>query len=332
MKQILGKPARGDIALAIVDMDSFLYKAAYIAQKFKYRVMFPPVEVDGDPVVYSDTDGYLDGKAKVADIVGMGGIAWLDRQEDPKTLGHSLNALKEMITRVQDYLQAYEYHYVITGPDNFRNRVAQYSEYKANRKDKPKPLNYAEVREWAIDKYQPTISQDCEADDVVAQIQWIAYNRLQSGDCGWEDVTCVVSIDKDLRQAPGLNYNPNHRQLEWISEWDAEVFFYQQVLSGDATDGIPGLPGIGEGMAAKILQGCLTVGEMDARVYRRYASYLDKSKHEGWAQDYTPRSLMMEMGQLVRMRRFPGEMWEPLSRVRCEGKSSLRSKITIGGK
>ena len=38
-----------------------------------------------------------------------------------------------------------------------------------------------------------------------------------------------------------------------ISEQEADAFFYQQCLQGDATDGIKGLKGVGEKTALKIL-------------------------------------------------------------------------------
>lgn len=65
--------------------------------------------------------------------------------------------------------------------------------------------------------------------------------------------TVVVTIDKDLRQIPGMLYNPDKDEMQEIGEEGAAMFHLIQTLTGDSVDGYPGCPGIGPVKAAAIL-------------------------------------------------------------------------------
>ena len=61
--------------------------------------------------------------------------------------------------------------------------------------------------------------------------------------CG---LAVAVTIDKDLKTVPGWHYNPDKDiEVRYINETEADCFFAQQIITGDSTDGIPGLPGKG---------------------------------------------------------------------------------------
>jgi DNA polymerase I len=63
----------------------------------------------------------------------------------------------------------------------------------------------------------------------------------------------VVTIDKDLLQIPGHHYNPDRDEKRVVSLDGGDRWFFQQVLTGDATDNYPGCPGIGPKRASGIL-------------------------------------------------------------------------------
>jgi DNA polymerase-1 len=65
----------------------------------------------------------------------------------------------------------------------------------------------------------------------------------------------VATIDKDLRQIPGKLYNWTKGKIENISLEDADFFFFTQLLTGDSTDGIKGIPGVGQKRAVAHLEG-----------------------------------------------------------------------------
>ena len=69
---------------------------------------------------------------------------------------------------------------------------------------------------------------------------------------GYEAV--ISSPDKDvLQQIPGKHYNYQKAEFVETTEKDAEKFLWKQVLMGDSTDGIPGIPGLGPKTADAII-------------------------------------------------------------------------------
>ncbi|MCX4025642.1 hypothetical protein [Spartinivicinus marinus] len=138
----------------------------------------------------------------------------------------------------------------LTDAGNFRKSI--YPEYKSNRKEVQKPCAYAGIVEYVKDNYETFQRPTLEADDVMGILAtWPKYKPGAS--------KVIVSEDKDMRTIGGVYlFNPN-RDLEptFNSEEDAELYFMQQVLTGDVADGYPGCPGVGEGLAKELLKGGL---------------------------------------------------------------------------
>ena len=65
-------------------------------------------------------------------------------------------------------------------------------------------------------------------------------------------------IDKDLLQIPGNHYNFNKKTHRFVSDDEAHKLLMIQCLTGDRTDNIPGIKGIGPKKAEKILEGVNT--------------------------------------------------------------------------
>lgn len=130
------------------------------------------------------------------------------------------------------------------GADNFRLGI--YADYKANRADKRKPLCYQALRQYALGV--GVSFANLEADDVMGIL---ATERTK------ED-RIIVSLDKDMRTIPGKLFliRPKGEPEKLIIDEDsADLWFYKQALMGDATDNIPGLPGVGPVKADKLLDG-----------------------------------------------------------------------------
>ncbi len=126
---------------------------------------------------------------------------------------------------------------------NFRRGV--FPAYKAHRR-KPKPIAYWNVVAAMEDAFQIARIPTLEADDVMG---------LHATQPGSRDV--IVSTDKDMRTVPARVFNPvKSLRPEKIGLADADRFWMTQTLTGDATDGYPGLPGIGPKKAEKILDLC----------------------------------------------------------------------------
>ena len=134
----------------------------------------------------------------------------------------------------------------LKGKGNFRYEIAE--DYKGSRSAKPVDEVLAERRKdlneyaYSLGHFQ---SDNCEADDVVSI--W-AQEALDA------DVNFVIAhIDKDIDMVEGWHYNFTKETLYYI---DADKGWYKmclQMLTGDSTDNIQGLKGIGPKKAEKLL-------------------------------------------------------------------------------
>jgi DNA polymerase-1 len=146
-----------------------------------------------------------------------------------------------------------------------------FPEYKINssRQTKGKPPNVTvpALRELLVMSGHAIASEGCEADDYVRT--W----ALQARAAGIEYVIC--SIDKDLKCIPGTHYfmHKGKEQLVEIGEFEAEKFFYTQLLSGDPTDSIPGIPGIGPVKAEKLTKDLETLEDLQETVVSTYIDF-----------------------------------------------------------
>ena len=112
------------------------------------------------------------------------------------------------------------------------------TEYKARRKEvrTKRPIIFAALQEYLRQRWGFTYMTEVEADDLVA---YYSYNT--------ERKTIICSPDKDvLYQCVGMHYNYRTTEFVHTSPEDALKFLWKQVLMGDATDGIPGLKGVGD--------------------------------------------------------------------------------------
>jgi len=149
----------------------------------------------------------------------------------------------EMVTNKKTQSEADEVVLCWTSKDNFRIEVDP--SYKANRRatnHRLKPVGFKEARSRMENKYNSECWYRLEADDVLG--------ILQTRDCSKD--TVIWSGDKDLNQIPGLHLD-NDGNVKTITEPEADVFFYRQVLIGDSVDGFGGCPSIGPKTAEKLI-------------------------------------------------------------------------------
>jgi DNA polymerase I len=208
-------------------------------------------------------------------------------QEEPEKI-----ALSRINTYLDEILYdsgASDYIVYLTGSENYRKTL--YPEYKANRVQE-KPKHFAALREYLL-KYEQAEDQiGQEADDALG-IKQMASN----------DTTIICSIDKDLHQIPGRHYNFVKKEHTIVTPEEGIYFFYQQLLTGDRVDNIPGLPKVGPVKAKKIL------GEMSDEdtykdvVIRAYMEHLNLE--EGLAKER-----INLIGKLLWIRKEEGQMWQ----------------------
>ena len=145
---------------------------------------------------------------------------------------------------------AKEVKVALKGNGNFRYDVAE--DYKGQRKLKEQeedPHPEVTKRRGELNEYAYSLghfaSDNCEADDVVSI--W-AQEALDAG------VNFVIAhIDKDIDMVEGWHYNFTKKTLYYISPDEGWYKMCIQMLTGDSTDNIKGIKGIGPKKAAKLL-------------------------------------------------------------------------------
>lgn len=170
-------------------------------------------------------------------------VAW---DEDTWTIDTDLNKAKDhfdfllgeykKLTGVSEFKLCFSHKHI------FRKDL--WPLYKANRKGR-KPVGYSAVKEWACNSYPTFIKEPLEADDCMGILATKFAGK-----------TIIVSMDKDMATIPGkffrLSPSGDHQMLD-VSEKDAEWNFLMQSMTGDTSDGYPGIPGIGPKKAEELL-------------------------------------------------------------------------------
>lgn len=199
-------------------------------------------------------------------------------------------------------LKADDYLAWISGKGNYRYDIATTVPYKGNRKAAVKPKHYDALREHLVKRHDAILTVDEEADDTVA----IQSTKLL-------DECWIVHVDKDLDQLQGWHYNPVKNEKYYVDDYEAFKAFCLQLLTGDRTDNIPGLANVGPVKANKALKDAATKEELLQAVFEKYQEL-------GHSLEY-----LKEQGQLLWLRRYEGELWQPPNKLQ----SSTASEVAL---
>jgi 5'-3' exonuclease len=229
--------------------------------------------IDGDVLAYQACKPRWMKKAK-ADKNGQY-VAHLDengkkiplewtREEDAEYLEESWNNFEKDLNILVEKLYCDDYLMAVKGEGNYRHFI--YPSYKLQRTEGNELARFVPaIRRLAVMHGYAIQADGREADD---------YLRIWARECREADVDYILcTIDKDLKCIPGRYFNMKKETLEDIDEFAAKQFYYAQILSGDTTDNIPGIPGIGEKKAIKLLNGSKTDEEFQEAVVGAYISY-----------------------------------------------------------
>ncbi len=170
---------------------------------------------------------------------------------------------------------------------NFRYNVATIPGpkglgYKAGRPEKPQHLKM--LRERLINKWGAEEVNGYEADDALAMCQ---------------TATSVAShVDKDINMVEGWHYNWVENEFYHVAgglgklilsdkrklKRGGIIFFYAQLLMGDATDNIPGIPKIADVTAYKLLHECKTELQAFNIVAEKYQAQYPGPYCDSWVR------------------------------------------------
>lgn len=194
-----------------------------------------------------------------------------------------------------------------TGSYNFRFETSTLFEYKT--RDSRKPYHHKNIEVYLKSRFKWIQEDSMEADDAMA----IALtNNKEHG--------CIVSRDKDMWQVDGWHYSwelgkQPSRGPEFVSgigylTYDKSknklsgagyLWFCAQLLMGDRTDSIPGIKGVGNSAAFKILYSSKNKEDALNHVITMY----QKAYGNNWYEWLT------QVGRCVYLCREKGELWLP---------------------
>jgi len=214
-------------------------------------------------------------------------------------------SIKEKLSNPFDEEENFSVLYAIKGLNNFRKELS--GDYKAKRpeldqdiKDRLNFLHKHAVKKGAIE------ATGMEADDLVSIWAYEARERKEQ--------YVICGIDKDLLQIPGNHYNYNKATWQFIDDETAHYNLMLQCLTGDTTDNIMGLKGIGPKKGAKLLEG-VSSAELWSKVQ-------DLWKEHGYHQEQCLTSY-----NLLRML----TTWEEYEKIKTyiQNKTSVRKSNDI---
>ena len=176
-------------------------------------------------------------------------VAYYSMPEEGEPFSAAAEKCDRVIQELADvhFVDIDQMYIAIKSPLNDNYRFGISPEYKGNRKSGTPPEHLAAIRHYIIETWGAIPANGGEADD---------YIIIEAQRCIDEGIPfTIASIDKDLKQIPCNYYNMRTKQFSTMSKNEASLHFHSQLLTGDATDNIYGLTGIGPKRAAKLLEG-----------------------------------------------------------------------------
>lgn len=239
------------MTIALLDGDSFVYRGGFAAEKTYYVVVKDPTP----EWIYPSVEKVEDYRAGMKYVKENGGVLYNRKEIEP--LENCLQIVKTSIQNTLKVLKADDYRLYLSGRRNFRDDI--YGDYKANRDSATRPKYFRDIRDYLLGQWQGVVCDGIEADDA------LGIDGISLG-----DRAVIVAQDKDLDQIPGRHYNWTTGEAYQVSAREGLTFFYEQLLSGDPTDNIPGIEGIGPVKAHKALVDCKSPQDMAKLVWSRY--------------------------------------------------------------
>lgn len=299
--------------LLAIDADPAVYRAGFAAQDSVHEYVY----TDGEGKMHQRT--WDDGRKAQAFFRENEELEVLSHEKlvTPQPEEFARQAAKTIMTRTIAAVEkkmgvprnSMEVDVLLSGPGNFREGVATIIGYKSGR-TAPPPIHYQVIRNYFTEMWGARVIHGREADD---ECSILAYRAFADG-----RPYVVATIDKDLDQIPGVHYDYRQHVFYDVAEYDANLFFWEQVLSGDATDSIPGCYRIGSGRAKKYVAQWVEDMPFDAdldeylwqNTLEVYAGVLKKYP-DRYPEGMTPEEAATETARLVKMQEYEGQLWTP---------------------
>jgi 5'-3' exonuclease len=271
--------------VALFDLDSLLYHSVYRIVSIK----------DIKELLNAGRDelSYKERKKLAFDYI---------IEEAYNRMGNKLLKVYNEIEETGIILTSYEL-YITNCSKSIRKEISSY--YKSNRK---RNKWVSEIRKRLISDKNALYDDEYEADDLIAD------RARELNEKGIEYL--IISIDKDLKQIPGVHFdyypiyeysideNGNKqkvfKQLKGISfttPFESWKMLAVQVLMGDSGDRVKGIPKIGAKKAEIILKDCRTPKVFQNAVIRAYIANADKFEDNDWRSNLFMNYRLIYLGK-----------------------------------
>lgn len=280
---------------ALIDGDILRYRIGFACEKPVWRIYEAPYVGAYDYVASftkkEDAEYWVGEHKDDFEIV---------KETEPDSIENCLHSLKLQLNYILERIKAHDYKIYLSKRPCFREDVAKTRPYKGNRPDR-KPYHYDNITKYLIDYCGAEEVEFLEADDALAIHQSEALCQ------GHTDETIICTIDKDLDQVPGHHFDFVKDKKYYVTSDEANLNLYIQVLTGDSTDNIVGIPKVGPVGAMAVLGHTDYAEVLEAKARKRY---LEHFKDEEIANEKYEENF-----NLVYLLRNQGEKYEWLERL-----------------
>lgn len=213
---------------ALIDGDIILYRSCWACQKTHYT--------------HKETGEFFDGKLKAKKwyketySADPDWDSW-EIEEEVEPFKNVKFLLDHYVSEIMGEGKADQFKLYLSPSKCFRDDIAVTAPYKAGRP--PPPHHKEAAKDYLIKRYNAVIGDNLEADDMMG--------LAQTTD------TFIASIDKDLYMIPGKHYDIVTKEKRMIDIQSADDWFFTQLIAGDRTDNIKGLPKYGIKTATTIV-------------------------------------------------------------------------------
>jgi hypothetical protein len=273
-----------------VDGDVIVYRAGFAAEHTFWKF------------VHAGTEREFETRSALLEHAeGLGlkpGQYVVETRREVEPVENALYNVRSIIRTTAEELQADPKDDVLvylSGPTNFRMGVATIKPYKGNRDKAHKPTHAADIKAMIRREYQTVTSDGEEADDRMGIDHYTDWEKDRYS-------SVIATIDKDLDMIPGLHFNFVKKESYDITPERGIWNFYRQLLTGDVTDNIPGIEGIGPVKSARLLP---PVGSSEAVLFAAVLDEYRRAFGDGASERLT------EVGRLLWIRRRNDEWWNP---------------------
>lgn len=246
--------------------------------------------------------------------------------QDPRHVSYGVSLVNQMIKRICDTARVKDYEILLSGKENFRDRIPLPKRYKSGRDDSIRPVQLRAIRQHLIDNHGAIIIEGEEADDAIAARMWTGYQAYEKAG---DDRVIGATVDKDAYGTMGWLFNWDKMdkpilisglgELHWEGKkikGTGRKWFYAQATMGDPVDyyrpaDLCKGAKFGDAACFKLYDQCTTDLECWQAMYGQYMKWYPQpvtyTAHDGVEYTKDAIDIMQMYVDCAHMRRFAGD-------------------------